>query len=347
MVPGLVFHDPAWLLALLALPAALLVRRWRGFTVWLVPFAARWHRELPRGRRPWSTGAAVAGLALLTVALARPQRREEIREVSRAGYDLMLALDLSPSMLAEDYRRGGERINRLEALRPVLNAFIDRRPDDRIGIVVFSGRAYTLAPLTFDHAWLRRQMDRMKVGLIEEGTALGDGLAVALNRLGQAARHTKGKRRGAFVVLLTDGENNAGIFTPMEAAEMARERGVPVYTMAIGTTGYVDMPYQGADGTKQYRRELSDHDELMLVWIALRTHGRFFRAVRQHTIEEAFRSIDAAQKIEFRSHRTVITEELFPWFAIPGGALLLVTAAFVRRPRSQEAAAAPSRLAVP
>jgi Ca-activated chloride channel family protein len=338
------FHDPVWLLALLVLPAAIAVRRVRPMTVWLVPFAAAWQGKSIVPARPWALGLACAGLALLVIALARPQRREELRDVRHAGYDLMLAIDLSPSMLAEDYRRDGKSINRLEALRPVINAFIQRRPRDRIGIVVFSGRAYTLAPLTFDHGWLERQLGRLRVGLIEEGTALGDGLVVALTRLEQPGRQTAGKRDGAFVVLLTDGANNSGLFEPMEATEMAKERGVPVYTMAIGTNGMVNMPYRAADGSRRYRREMSDQDHLMLLWIATRTGGKFFAATRQGSIAEAFRAIDAAQKIEFRTTRVVVTAELFAWFAVPG-VLLMLTAALLTRWRTLRLSL-PSRAAI-
>lgn len=330
MSSGVTFHDPLWLLALLAVPVVLWWRQARRLTVWLVPFAAAWHGEPAARRAPWALWAALAGVALLIVALARPQRREELREVRQAGYDIMLVLDLSPSMLAEDYRRSGKSINRLQALRPVLDAFIGRRPNDRIGVVVFSGRAYTLAPLTFDHGWLARQLDRLKVGMLEPGTAIGDALAVALLRLEQGARTRGGKRDGAFVVLLTDGASNAGVLTPMEATELAHERGVPVYTMAIGTKGYVNMPYFSATGEKTYQRELSDHDDLMLLWIATRTRGKFFRGARQGAIAEAFRAIEQAQKIEFRTSRMVVTAELFPWLAGPGAGMVLLAAAVAR-----------------
>ncbi|MES2692139.1 MAG: VWA domain-containing protein [Verrucomicrobiota bacterium] len=326
MKTGIVFHDPWWLLVLLAVPAAVWLRHWRGFTVWLVPFAAAWHRESAKDSKPWPVWAAVGGLVLLTFALARPQRKEELREVRQAGYDIMLVVDLSPSMHAEDYKKGTTPINRLQALRPLLNAFIERRPNDRIGMVVFSGRAYTLAPLTFDRAWLARQIDRLKIGMLEDGTAIGDALAVALLRIEQGAKSRGGQRDGAFVVLMTDGASNAGLLTPMESTELAKERGVPVYTMAIGTTGLVNMPYFSPTGEKTYQRELSDTDELTLLWIATRTGGKFFRAVKQGTIEGAFQGIAQAQKIEFRSSRMIITAELFPWFAVPG-AVLMVTAA--------------------
>ena len=156
----------------------------------------------------------MAGLVLLVIALARPQKVEDRREIRAEGYDLILSIDLSGSMLAEDYEVGGERLNRLQAIKPVIQSFINERPNDRIGIVIFSGRAYTLAPLTFDHLWLGRQIERLKIGLIEDGTAIGDGLGVALTRLEQAARSKGGNRKGAFVILMTDGANNRGALTP-------------------------------------------------------------------------------------------------------------------------------------
>lgn len=334
MNSGLTFHDPWWLAALLVVPAVLWLREMRAFTVWLVPFAAAWHRDSGLRVSPWIPRFGAAGLMLLTLALARPQRREELREVRQAGYDIMLVVDLSPSMHAEDYKRGDQYINRLQALRPLLNAFIERRPHDRIGMVVFSGKAYTLAPLTFDHTWLARQLDRLRIGMIgEAGTAIGDALAVALMRLEQGARTRDGKRDGAFVVLMTDGANNTGLLTPDQSTELAYERGVPVYTMAIGTEGLVRMPQYSATGEKTYQMEISDHDDLRLLWIATRTRGKFYRAVRAGTIEEAFYSISQAQKIEFRTSRTVIAAELFPWLAVPGLGLIALAAGLAWWPR--------------
>lgn len=334
MKSGIVFHDPWWLTALLVVPAVLWLRQMRAFTVWLVPFAAAWHRDSRLRLSPWILRCAVAGLVLLTLALARPQRHEELREVRLAGYDIMLVVDLSPSMFAEDYKKGDQWINRLQALRPLLNAFIERRPNDRIGMVVFSGKAYTLAPLTFDHAWLARQLDRLRIGMIgHDGTAIGDALAVALMRLEQGARTREGKRDGAFVVLMTDGANNTGLLTPDQSTELAYERGVPVYTMAIGTEGYVRMPHFSATGEKTYQLEQSDHDDLRLLWIATRTRGKFFRAVRAGTIEAAFSSIAQAQKIEFRTSRMMVTAELFPWLAVPGVGLIALSAGLAWWPR--------------
>ncbi|CAM2834293.1 VWA domain-containing protein [Rariglobus hedericola] len=324
---NLVLHSPFWLLALLLIPGVMWFRRRRSVPVLLVPFAAAWHRPSLASTSRWPAGLAVLGLVLLIVALARPQRVEDKREIRTEGYDIMLAIDLSGSMLAEDYEKGDVRINRLEAIKPVIKAFITQRPSDRIGIVVFSGRAYTLAPLTFDHDWLARQVERLKIGLIEDGTAIGDGLGLALTRLEQAAREQAGRRQGAFAVLLTDGANNRGALTPMQSAAVAKSRGIPVYTIGAGRDGIVPFPVFDQQGERiGYRRVTSDLDQSTLIEIANLTGGRSYRADDSKTIESAFKAIDRAQKIEFQAKSYLITTELFVWLAAPGLACLLLAA---------------------
>jgi Ca-activated chloride channel family protein len=328
------FHDPLWLLALLVLPLLVWVRGRRGAPVLVVPYAAAWHRPslIPTSR--WPAGLAGTGLVLLVIALARPQIVEDKREVKQQGYDLMLAIDLSGSMLAEDYERGGERINRLQAIKPVIQAFINQRTNDRIGMVVFAGRAYTLAPLTFDHEWLARQVGRLKIGLIEDGTAIGDGLGVALTRLEQAGREQGGRRKGAFVVLMTDGANNRGLLTPDQATSLAKARGIPVYTIGAGRDGLVPMPVFDDNGNKiGYRRVIADLDEGQLRAMADATGGKFFRAFDVDTAKKAFAAIDAAQKIEFQARSYLLTTELVPWFAVPGAALLFLGALLALPPQ--------------
>ncbi|MBI5426252.1 MAG: VWA domain-containing protein [Opitutae bacterium] len=336
------FADPWWLAALLMLPLLIWVRGRRGAPVLVVPFAGAWHRPtfIPTSR--WPAALALTGLVLLIVALARPQIVEDKREVKQQGYDLMLAIDLSGSMLAEDYERGGDRINRLQAIKPVIQAFITQRTSDRIGLVVFSGRAYTLAPLTFDHDWLARQIERLKIGLIEDGTAIGDGLGVALTRLEQAGREEGNKRKGAFVVLLTDGANNRGLLTPEQATEIAKSRNVPLYTVGAGRDGLVPMPVFDDNGNKiGYRRAISDLDEGQLRAMADATGGKFFRAADSDTIEKAFAAIDAAQKIEFQAKSYLITTELFAWFASPGAVLLFLGALVALPPQLPRGRARP------
>jgi Ca-activated chloride channel family protein len=343
-VSDFVFKDPLWLLALLALPVLIWLRGRRAVPVLIVPFAAAWHRPslIRVSRLPVSL--AVIGLTLLIIGLARPQHVENRQEVRAEGYDLMLAIDLSGSMQAEDFERDGERINRLQTIKPVIQAFISDRPSDRIGIVVFSGRAYTLAPLTFDHAWLGRQVERLKIGLIEDGTAIGDGLGVSLARLEQPARAAEGGRRlGAFVVLLTDGANNRGTLTPAQATEIARARDIPVYTIGAGRDGFVPFPVFDDKGNKiGYQRRPSDLDESALRQIAAETGGQYFRADDVRTVELAFAAIDRAKKIEFQAKSHLLTTELFAWLALPGGTLLLLGAALTlpRRSRGTSAAAA-------
>lgn len=336
----LTFQDPLWLLALLALPLVVWLRGRRPVPVLLVPFAAAWHRPSLAAPGRWPAALALTGLALLVVALARPQRVEDRREVRSEGYDIVLAIDLSTSMRAEDFEKDGERINRLQAIKPVIQAFIERRPTDRIGIVLFSGRAYTMAPLTFDHDWLARQLARVRIGMIEDGTAIGDGLGVALTRLEQARRDAAGRRIGAFVVLMTDGANNRGALQPLQAAEIAKSRGVPIYTIGSGKEGYVPVPIYDDQGRKvTYRRMLSDLDEGTLREIANQTGGKFFRASDTGTIESAFRAIDRAQKIEFQAKSYLVTTELFAWAAWPGLGLLVLGAAAARSPFRREVAA--------
>jgi len=334
----LAFHDPLWLIALLALPLIIWLRGRRSVPVLLVPFAAAWHRPSLAAPSRWPVGLALLGLTLLVVALARPQRVEDKREVRSQGYDIILSVDLSGSMLAEDYEKNGEPINRLQAIKPVIQAFIDQRPSDRIGVVLFSGRAYTMAPLTFDHDWLSRQLERLKIGMLENGTAIGDGLGVALTRLEQAKREAGGQRQGAFIVLLTDGVNNSGALSPEQATQLAKARHIPVYTIGAGKDGYVPMPVFDANNRRIGRRMvLSDLDEAALRVISEQTGGKFFRAADTDTVEAAFKAIDRAQKIEFQSKSYLITTELFWYLAAPGLAALAL-AALAARPISRKEA---------
>ena len=323
-------HDPWWLLALAVIPLLAWLRGRRGVPALVVPFAAAWYRPTLVAVSRLPVGVGVAGLVLLAVALARPQRVDDRREAHQQGYDLMLAIDLSGSMLAEDNHRPGEGPNRLQVIKPVIRAFIENRPNDRIGIVVFATQAYTLSPLTFDHAWLARQLDRIEIGVIDaDHTAIGDGLGVALTRLEQAGREEGNHRKGAFVVLLTDGSNNSGVLTPLQAADIARARGIPVYTVGAGKDGYTFLPI---------RDEL---DENTLNIIANQTGGRFFRARDADTVETAFKSIDRAQKIEFEAKSYLLTTELFSWFAGPGLACLLCAGVMLAWPTLRRQPAPP------
>lgn len=327
---------PAWLLLLLALPLVAWARGRRGTPVLVIPFASRWSGRDVTRRSRLPIVLVNVGLVLLVVALARPQKVDDKRQIRQKGYDIVLAVDLSGSMLAEDYARGGERVNRLQAIQPIVEAFVARRPSDRIGVVTFGGRAYTLSPLTSDHDWLRRQLERLRVGLIEDGTAVGDALSLAVARLDQKDRSEDGRRLGGFVVLLTDGANNAGSVDPLQAADLAAAKHIPIYTIGAGQEGAVPMPVFDESGRKVgYQRVLSELDEGTLREIAGRTGGRYFRAADADTVDAAFAAIDAERKIEFDAKSTLKVHELFTYAAWPGVALLLA-GFFVARPGRRE-----------
>ncbi len=320
----LALQSPWWLVTLAIVPVFVWLRRQRLLPAFIIPYASSWWRPVlvPASRVP--AMLFILALVLLMLALAGPRRMEVRTESRQEGYDIILAIDLSASMLAEDYEKDGVRLNRLQAIKPIIKAFIDNRPNDRIGLVVFAGRAYTLAPLTFDHDWLARQTEKLKIGMMEDGTAIGDGIGVALTRLEPAERDKSKKRQSAFIVLLTDGSNNAGTLRPNPAAEIARDRGIPIYTIAAGRAG--SAPYPIFDETGKitgYRRIITDIDEEALKEIAQSTRGKYFRADNTATIENAFKVIDAAQKTHFES-KTLHPRELFPWLI--GGAFGLFTA---------------------
>lgn len=313
---------PLWLLALLLFPLLALLRRRRPVSVVLIPHAAAWAAPRPAAAHRWPVRLAYAAAALLVVALARPQRVEDTRIVRGEGYDIVIAIDLSTSMFAEDSVVNGRAVNRLEALKPVLEAFIRRRPSDRIGFVAFAGRAYTLAPLTHDHDWLARQVARLQIGLIEDGTALGDGLGLSLSRLQRARADSDAPRAGAFVILMTDGANNRGQLAPEQAAALAKSRGVPVFTIGVGRDGLVPFPAFDEQGRRiGLTRRMSDLDPTTLRKIAAETGGRFFRAEDPDASDAAFAEIDRAKKISFDQSTQVLATEFYPW---PAGAAALL-----------------------
>jgi Ca-activated chloride channel family protein len=340
---GVILKSPLWLLALLALPAVVWLRGRRRVSVLLVPFAAAWHRPSFTAASRWPAALVLFGMALLVGALARPQRAEEKRDVRAQGYDIMLCLDLSGSMTWEDHPQPGTGPNRIDTIKPIVKGFIEGRPYDRIGMVVFGRQAYTLAPPTFDHDWILQQYSRLKIGTVDpDGTTIGDGLGMAINRLDQERTALGEKKRGAFIVLLTDGgesmvDSAAGprplsILPPLEAAQIARAREIPIYCIGVGSEGFVWAPYYDGDKIMTYSRQVSDLDPDLLRQIAGLTHGAFFRAEEKDTLESAFKDIDQTNKIDLGAKHYVVTTELFPWLAAPGLALLFVGALLARPP---------------
>lgn len=263
------------------------------------------------------SGIVFRSLALiaLIVAMARPQSSLSWQDSTTEGIDIMIASDISGSMLAEDFKP-----NRLEAGKNIAIDFIKNRPNDRIGLVIFSGESFTQCPLTIDHDVLVNLYADIKNGMIEDGTAIGMGLATAVNRL----RGSEAKSK--VIILLTDGSNNAGSIPPITAAEIAKQFNVRVYTVGLGTNGYAPYPVQTPFGV-QYQRMKVDIDEGTLSKIASITGGKYFRATNNETLKEIYTQIDKLEKakIDVTQYRKK-TEMFLPWTII---ALILLSLEFL------------------
>lgn len=230
----------------------------------------------------------VAAIILLSLALARPQLTNRWSSESTEGIDIMMALDISGTMLAEDLKP-----NRLEAAKQVASDFVLARPNDQIGLVVFAGESFTQCPLTIDHAVLVNLFQSVEYGMIEDGTAIGLGLANAVNRMKDS--QTKSK----VIILLTDGSNNRGDIDPQTAAEIAKTFGIRVYTVGVGSYGQARVPVQTPIGT-QYITMDSEFDETTLQRIAQTTGGQYFRATDNSSLKKIYEQIDQLEKTKLR-----------------------------------------------
>jgi Ca-activated chloride channel family protein len=314
------FAHPWLLLLLLLLPLLAILQGGRGAAPAVIFSSLKPLQALGRARRSrmggWLTTLLLFALALLLTALARPQQGKVISHVEASGIDIMLAIDVSRSMLAEDFTIGGERVNRLVAVKQVTQKFIEGRPNDRIGILCFAGRPYLVSPLTLDHDWLLQNLDRVKIGLVEDGTAIGSAIASSANRLKDKEAKSK------IIVLLTDGDNNAGKVTPATAAEAAKALGIKIYTIGAGTRGFAPMPVQDMFGRTMYRNVKVEVDEETLKKIASVSNGQFYRATDTKTLNQIFEQIDKLEKstVELSQYRQY--RDLFPWFLATGFGLL-------------------------
>ena len=256
-------------------------------------------------------------LALLIVAMARPQRTKTESTTHASGVDIVIAIDLSGSMESEDFEIKGARVNRITVAKDTIAKFIEKRPSDRIGLVAFAARAYIAAPLTLDHDFLQANLQRLNLHTIEDGTAIGAGLSASVNRL----RDIRSKSK--IVILMTDGQNNAGKIPPLTAAEAAKALGVKVYTIGVGIRGKAPFPQMTPFG-KRYVMMDVDIDEDTLTAIAEKTGGKYFRADSTATLGKIYDEIDQFEKTEAVVKKFVQREELFRWAAVPGLLLLLI-----------------------
>jgi Ca-activated chloride channel homolog len=258
-------------------------------------------------------------LALLIVALAQPRLTRSETKVTASGVDIVVALDMSGSMISEDFEFRGQRVNRFNMARAVLEKFIEQRPNDRIGLVVFGTDPYIATPLTLDHDFLVQNLDRLDIGVIDENrTAIGSALATAVNRL----RELKSKSK--IVILMTDGQNNSGKIAPLTAAEAAQALAVKVYTIGVGKRGMAPMPVFFGRQRVGERMEPVDIDEDTLKKIADLTGGKYYRADNTARFQAIYTEIDKLEKTEKEIRKYAHHRELFAWAIAPGLGLVLL-----------------------
>ena len=312
-------HPWVLLLLLLVPPIAFLRGRFGGTAgVTFSSTASLLRLGMRRRSRAGAFLAALSYLALASfiVALARPQLGSEITRVQASGVDIMLLLDVSRSMLSEDFSIGSSRASRIEVVKKVTEQFIRKRPNDRIGIIAFAGRPYLVSPLTLDHDWLIQNLDRTRIGLVEDGTAIGSAIASGANRLKDKEAKTK------LIVLLTDGDNNAGKVMPLTAAEAAKALGIRIYTIGAGTKGEAPFPFTDPFGRTVYRNVPVDFKEDTIRDIAKIANGIAYRATDTKSLEKIFGEIDKLEKSKVEVEKIAQYRDLFPWFLVAGLACL-------------------------
>jgi len=313
------FAQPLWLLLLLLLP--LLVYQYRRA-------AKRRHVTLQVSRltamkgiktwvvyaRNWIQFVRWLVVALIIIAMARPQLLWHEEEIVAEAIDIMMVMDVSPSMLSRDFRP-----DRLTVAKEVASSFVSRRPHDQLGLVVFSGGAFTQCPLTNDRRILQAFINNLQVGRLPDGTAIGMGLATAVRHL------DKGESKSKIVLLITDGENNAGDLGPLTAAAAAKALGVRVYTIGIGTDGLVQSPtYQNANGSFAFAARQMSFDTRLLEEMAAMTDGKFYRARSTADLNDIYDEVENLEKTKVKKTSVRRTSELFFWFLNATFCLLLL-----------------------
>jgi Ca-activated chloride channel family protein len=316
------FAHPHLLWLLTALPILAILRGRLGRAPSLVYPSVAVARSLGRKARSragaWTGALRWTALALLIVALARPQVLAHERSVEASGVDIMLAVDVSGSMQALDMPSGGKRLSRLESVKRVVKGFIEARPNDRIGLIAFSGEPALMSPLTLNHDWLLANLDRLQPGLLKDGTAIGSALAASTNRLREQASKSK------LVILLTDGANNAGRVQPELAAQAAKALGVKVYTVGVGSRDEAPVPVTDEQGRTHMMMAKVDIDESSLQRIADVTSARFYRATDTEGLGQVYRQIDAMEKTTRTIKERGRPRDRFALAALPAALLLLL-----------------------
>lgn len=262
--------------------------------------------------RPVMNVLRALAFVCIIIALARPQKTNVSESIDSNGIDIVLSIDISGSMLAEDFQP-----NRMDAAKKTAERFVAARPNDRIGIVIFAGESFTMCPITIDHKVVQEQLEGIKSGLLQDGTAIGMGLATAVDKL----RNAKGKSR--VIILMTDGVNNTGLIDPQTALEIAKTYNVRVYTIGIGTRGQALYPVHTGAGTQKQMMPV-EIDEGLLKKIAAQTGGKYFRATDNHSLQNIYDEINHLEKtkVEVSAYKNY-SEAFFPFIIVAIGLLLL------------------------
>ncbi|MBK7091602.1 MAG: VWA domain-containing protein [bacterium] len=312
------FANPMFLWLLLAVPlvAYFMFRRRREAAIKFSDISLL--RNVRRSRRVKNRKILYAlrllALVLLIIAMARPQAGKKTTEVSSEGIDIMLALDVSGSMKAEDFKPQ----NRLVAAKEVIKEFVQGRQSDRIGLVVFSRQSFTQCPLTMDYSVLLNFLEQVDFGMIEDGTAIGMGLANAVNRL----RSSDAKSR--IIILLTDGINNAGEIDPLTAAQIAKTLGIRVYTIGAGKLGKALYPVDDPMFGRRYVQLENEIDEELMTQVSELTGGRYFRAKSENMLRDIYQQISELEKTKFKIKEYLQFDQFFPYFLIAAAIALLL-----------------------
>ena len=318
----MVFHDPLLLLLIVILLPLFIYFQFlrKGSNPIIFPSLEPLKNLKPSIFQRYRKGLVIlrfVAIVLFVVALARPQYGNEQTKITTEGIDIVLAVDVSGSMLAEDFEISGKRYNRLYVIKQVVKDFIQRRTNDRIGLVVFAGRAYTQCPMTLDYGMLLQLLEKVEIGMIEDGTAIGSAIGSSVDRL----RSTKAKSK--VIILLTDGRNNAGEIDPFTAAEIAKTYGIKIYTIGAGTKGLAPFPAVDLFGNKVMKQVKIDIDDDALREIAKITDGRYYRATDTESLKEIYSYIDKLEKTKTEVTQYTEYNELFHYFLLPAFGLLL------------------------
>ena len=326
---ALTFAHPWLLLLLLALPLLAYLRGRKGPTAALVFSSTTVLQGLGKASRTragqFLRALLFLTLALFIVALARPRLGKSLTQVEASGIDIMLVIDVSGSMLIKDFTVGGEQATRLDAVREVTRKFIEERPNDRIGLIAFAGRPYVVSPMTLDHDWLLQNLERLRIGLVEDGTAIGSGIAAAASRLNDKASKSR------VLVLLTDGENNSGKIPPNTAAEALKALQIHLYAIGAGINGVAPGPVPDRrggfltdlSGNLLYQNQPVHFNEAGLKEVAKIADGQFFRATDTKSLERIYGDIDKMEKSTVSVKKYQQYRDLFPACIMAGCGVLV------------------------